>query len=825
MTKNPEGEVRDLEQGHLLDEAPPPLQRKTTETTATMSLSSRSVSWTDDILTGENNSTECDDDAAALSSGRPGNGRLDGDVKSVVGATRGLTNANTVFTSHQEDFSQVRAHEKGASHVLLSNLPVALPPPLRPVSSSVVSAPIGVSSLNTKPKSSVIDADGNEVLRPLTEVPFPQRSESNSMETKGEFVRSAIPKSPVAIQELPLTRSEVDVSRRVRNRNESRNSSGTHMIVDVDSFIDEEGTKSPAPPARLPNILERDVNAAVPSVIAVRSASQHAAVNAIVGEEKHKARSYSADLTAELTDDELAAAITPDLHRHRGVTHRSIPGAFHAGGADSGDLLLQPPPPVLSRAASTGSSYDIRGEGGGGGGGDSVGDSCTTLVSATLVIADEDGSRAGRRGRPVLAHAEPMWKRRRVVVCLSVWSLLAVAVFTVSVFFALSFSGAIKRWKTFANPDAPVPLQAGPATTTISATTSPTSSPSMIQSEGAPSSDTITASHALSWGKISTCDDLDFFVEYDMTIRCGGNLSFRRSENADCRAINLEGTNVEDSTRMSCKLKAPDAAKYLVNGTYYQESLAKAIFTCSGTSFQDLAATVILSTMQISNCTGAMIGAGGQHGRNLAPPQTSHARAVQQAVSTGSASAFVALGRLCHDSASNHTSWALGQGLSACETGKRLVITGDGEVYDDAKLEKLFYWLESPAGSDAAPKNPLLGGIFSFLTGLIKGSSGSDHQSFNISDYSSLWQMLGLDVFCFDVAACHACSGNSSNVCSGRGRNCTYEIPSVRMSDSADRGAPCFKSLDDASTVESMWDAAADFLSPSVFIDYVIEAL
>lgn len=573
----------------------------------------------------------------------------------------------------------------------------------------------------------------------------------------------------------------------------------------------------------------RDEKVPLPPV-AVRSASQEAAVNAVLAGNNddgnnddliiQKKRCYSADVTAELTDDELTAVIAPQLRRHGSS---STPGAFPAGGGSCGSGVV--PLDSLAPRVSSGSvgsaltpSYTQNGDA-------SIDDSCTTLVSATLVTTRDNFSDSeychsynfdGRR--PVLAHAEPLRKKWRIVLCLSLWTILAVGAIAVSVSLALTFTGVIGDWKKDEELPGDTSRPHGSADPEdgyelVNVTSSPTRAPITTVLPTAPPmgyvSGTRISYHAVSWGKISTCGDSNFFLDYNMGLRCGGALELKHVENAECLPVLQAGTaNVTDPSRMSCQLMRPDMV-LTKNGDYYQEAVATAIFSCTGTSNQDRVATVSLPKMQVANCTGG----NGRRRRlkNIArplQPEATRVRAVQEAVSSGGASAFVSMGRFCRDESED---WVLWHQLYPCEFGKRFMITALGKVWEGDPSNMVAAQGSSEENGDSGSKSS--GGFFGYLDGVL-GGGGRRGLQFLDGVVDAVWEAADVRSYCYDIS-----SNNNSDACTGVGGNCNFTVLPISMSDSDPR-ATCKSRLDDVPSLDFMQEAVQDAFKPSMFIDH-----
>lgn len=753
----------------------------------------------------------------------------------------------------------------------------------------------------------------------------PTATDSTTVRVSSQEVSAAA--SAAAVYSLPLSprtspqnsTATTNVRRRHRTRSGTTvtkknsvafvdNSLRKRRMVDVDAFIEEDeeedeedeacDTRETTTPVPTPATALLPPDALLLPPALARSASQTAAVNAVIGTEKMdashrnsplpppphdlllstaKKSNYDVDdaaavtgslrderiprqdalqqqqeqqpdllrrsqrkerldrAIAALTEDELAAVVAPDLRRAS-----STPGAFHAGGNSSGSVgglrssasvvvtsttttasafpalteqdqiheedeyhvpleLMSPPWISTGSSVISGLSYTNHGGGMfvggcvGGGEAASIVDSCTTLVSATLVTSatrgcsysddcSDDGNGGGVAGEadadvdtrvecqsgeyssnctyPVLAHAEPIDRKRRIVVCFVVWVVATVVMVTVSVSLALTYTGVIGNWK-------PVDVvNSEPSSAPVTVTnTPPVSDDSSVQ----------ISNHAVAWGKISTCDDSNFFVDYDLELRCGGRLDLIHVENADCKAV-----DDTDVTRMQCQLSAPDEP--LATGEF-QEATAMAIFSCRGLFNQDRASTVSLPDMKVRNCPQRPDGRRrlSQNSKLRVPPESARERAVQDAVATGGASAFVSLGIFCQPE--NSTDWSLYHEFVPCESGSRVTVNGtqaewNGDLPDTADV------LEDP----------------------------------------STWSTYNAQNFCYSLKPCQAdpgaeCATNNTNSACIDGI-CSYDLEAIRMSNS-ELHSSCKSQAHDNPSSNFMQEVAQKEFSPSDFLDQV----
>jgi hypothetical protein len=218
------------------------------------------------------------------------------------------------------------------------------------------------------------------------------------------------------------------------------------MVVDVDAFMetDNEGdsSKSLTAVSSLNNSKVFDImhdlsrDKEVPSVTSTpqRSTSQDAAIKAVLGNDfdcgnddlfyvkkvaADSACESTAGQTADLSEDEIVAIVPPELRRTN-LSSNSSPGAYSVS-ASGGHISLTP-----SRAESSSRRlYTLEDE------------NHEVMVSATLVDADVFNASDLSHDGPILVYAERLWWKRRFVLCVSAWMLLALAVVTVSVTLAL----------------------------------------------------------------------------------------------------------------------------------------------------------------------------------------------------------------------------------------------------------------------------------------------------------------------------------------------------------------------------------------------------
>jgi hypothetical protein len=416
------------------------------------------------------------------------------------------------------------------------------------------------------------------------------------------------------------------------------------MTIDVDAFMEnDKGTDEVNSSSSTSNL---DINEAPsPSTAPKRSASQKVALNAALGYDcdadydiyfkKIATRSGDSDQTEDLTDDEIAAVIPPNFRRHTPISN-SMPGAFRVNGR----RRFVPPSPRNRTAGAyhTSAEHEV----------------VTTVISATLVGEDVAGPSDVNicKNGPALVHAEPLRWKRQLVLCLSGWSLLAIGVISVSVTlaFVLNKKTNVGAPNSIVNPQPGTNLE-----TNVSLSFSPSMAPSkspielspptLVNASLAPASpktlapttmETQTIFHAVSWGKVSSCSDSNFYTSNDgLFLSCGGgDIKVIKTENVTCEPVLLGGTgNATDSGHVSCRLNATD-----VFDDVYTYATGVVLFSCSGTTDLERTATSEIPVTTVTNCTG------------LPSPS----------IGMDVASAFVSLGRFCREF--NH-------GLYKCQAG------------------------------------------------------------------------------------------------------------------------------------------------------------
>jgi hypothetical protein len=272
-----------------------------------------------------------------------------------------------------------------------------------------------------------------------------------------------------------------------------------------------------------------------------------------------------------------------------------------------------------------------------------------------------------------------------------------------------------------------------PATTTTTAvpppalptpsSSSPMTAP-VVSQHAANKANEDVSNLAVSWGKISTCQDAQFFTDNDIVLQCGGGaLELISVVNATCEYEQLENSsvNITNPSRVSCRMTikpttssvtTPDQAQ----SVSYQELHALAIFSCRGLFKIDRTAIAALPEITVHNCGSSAVAAVpapvGNHsnGRELShprpPPRRSNLRvppprALWDGVAKEGASAFISMGSFCRPE--NSTDWILYRESFPCETGSQLSTNSSidavtGEVTDAGNF---CYALQpSPNGND-----------------------------------------------------------------------------------------------------------------------------
>jgi hypothetical protein len=422
----------------------------------------------------------------------------------------------------------------------------------------------------------------------------------------------------------------------------------------------------------------------------------------------------------------------------------------------SSSFSRPPSPGPTSRLATAGSSSVVSGwshhHGGDPQPPPSIVDSCTTLVSATLVTSatrgcsysddsngegngSGSGSGAGEgiHGRMlrssvsggggdgdylVLAHAEPIRRKRRIVACAVAWTVLTLAMVAVSVVLALLVNQHFVPATTTTTTTAP------PPTLPMEGSHGPVTAPMISQHTTKANED--ISNLAVSWGKISTCQDAQFFSDNDIVLQCGGGaLELISIVNATCEYEQLENSsvNITNPSRVSCRMTIKPTTSSVTTPDHtqsvsYQELHALAIFSCSGLFKIDRTAIAALPEMTVHNCRSSVVAptapVGNQsNDRELSsppppPPPRRHSnlrvppsRALWDGDAKEGASAFISMGSFCQ--AENSTDWTLYRESFPCETGSQLSTNSSidavtGEVTDAGNF---CYALQpSPHGDD-----------------------------------------------------------------------------------------------------------------------------
>lgn len=396
------------------------------------------------------------------------------------------------------------------------------------------------------------------------------------------------------------------------------------MIVDVDEFMDIDNKED----------FSNSADDLIPSALSnpKRSASQNAAIKAVLGhddfddgegdEPKKLDEKLSgvcsdsvAGYTVDLSEDEIAATVPPDLQRQSGG-HISTPGAFAVPGR--GDVAA----PIASSRARA-SMRRSRTE---------LDEHCdgVHMISATLV-----GNGDMSHDAPMLVYAERLWWKRRFVLCLSVWILLVIAVISVSVTLTIRFSMSSSDENNEENTS--LESKGGASSfivTNFPTAATPTKSPSKPPIDMSPSPASITdppgtmiSMYSASWGVLTNCSEFNSKVQsYEMIISCTGKITLEKYDNVDCRKFR-GSNNAFYPGKLSCRLNSSKPYNDTSTNVVYQQATGLALFSCRGTLEQDLLAGAELFNVTVSNCS----------------PSSS---------TLGAAATFVSMGRFCQDGSS-----------------------------------------------------------------------------------------------------------------------------------------------------------------------------
>ena len=397
------------------------------------------------------------------------------------------------------------------------------------------------------------------------------------------------------------------------------------MVVDVDAYIEEDDSEEED--AKISNTLqEEDDEVPSPTASPKRTTSQKTAVSAVLGydvdegyddydlyyKKKSQMSHSSTDRTFDLSDDELGAVIPPDLRRHA-----STPGAFLVRG--SGLVSVAP------TAALTVDEEPV----------------AATLVDPMMTTTPAYASNTGyhKNDGPMLVYAEPLWWKRRLVLCLSGWMLLALGIISLSVTLVVRLTQedndpVLASATPVSNITVgPVPTAFPTVTPVLLPTIAPTLSPveSPIPKTYAPGSS--VAYHAVSWGVVANCpqeeEEAPLF-QNEAFLSCGSGLEIlNTTEGVDCQ--------FRSEDRVACHLNATAAPAGM------RQATGLVLFSCRGFVEQDWTATVDLPEAPVANCSTA------------AEPLASN---------------FVSLGRFCLES----RQWILRHQVYKCEEGLRHVI-------------------------------------------------------------------------------------------------------------------------------------------------------
>jgi hypothetical protein len=359
------------------------------------------------------------------------------------------------------------------------------------------------------------------------------------------------------------------------------------------------------------------------------------------------------DLAAELTDDELAAAVPPHLRRHAS-SRNSTPGAFLVRGSG-----------VVSLAPTAAMTCDTDAENGMG--------HPPTLIAATLVdpmasYSSVEGVDNYHKASPTLVFAEPLWWKRRLVLCISGWMLLALGVVTLAVTLAIQFTENHRTGNKSTNDSST------PTTPSLVNTSVPTVSPVEVNFSSAPTFSPVTlpsltyapdstvAYHAVSWGMVSTCEEENSTIyNKDLSISCGGGVLEIHNTTA---GVGCE-VNLDFNGKAACRMNQTTEDWNTVLGGNSTQASGLVLFSCRGAVDQERTATVELPEAPVmANCSTSTI-----------DPLSSN---------------FVSLGRFCFED----PNWKLRQELYQCEKGEPYYIKSSNR----RSLLPTFSWDELIAG-------------------------------------------------------------------------------------------------------------------------------
>jgi hypothetical protein len=297
----------------------------------------------------------------------------------------------------------------------------------------------------------------------------------------------------------------------------------------------------------------------------------------------------------------------------------------------------------------------------------------------------------------------------------------------------------------------------------------------------------VSASHVVTWGQVSTCNDSSYFTGNDMILSCSEGVILRIDNvtNAKCQPVVSS-----NSSRVSCQFNGQVENQFAAT---YQRAVATAIFSCIGENGTDLVATAQLPNSLVTNCSGtAPSNNSTRKGRRLLRSLSSDAasRSVRSALG-GNASAFISMGRFCRDGDDNAT-WTLWNQLYPCESGRRMLITALGSIWNG----------NLPDFDSLLSENTT-----NLFAGLIDPP----------------WLTARLQSFCYNVGTTsNNTDSNSSDSCGNE--SCNFQVRPIRILDSDPRTS-CVSPLDDVPSLQDMWNAVEEDFNSFKFIDLIANKL
>ena len=682
-------------------------------------------------------------------------------------------------------------------------------------------------------------------LSPIPSPPFP---------SSNEIALATPPRAPASSSRTESWASDATPPPPILGRSgSSQNRVMWRTGVDVDSFIGtgESSSSSEADDAesliaRMRSISELNnssdaVTAGTPPTLSPKESSSS------VEKESLSGSVGGADV---LTESELPAIVSPELRRH---SSSSSPGAYHANGSTAGvspERFTSPrfhsltPPSLRSTVALT--TPELQSSSSGGPLPTpplSQADSCTTLVSATVVdefseteqsysVSQHQHGHMGGAGcgNPMMehlpyAHAEPLQKKIRPK-CVAAWLVLLAITISISTYLGTWFAGV-----TTSNQSETSISSSNAVNETNSSSIAPTAAP---LAELMTDVNQETSSHVVMWGQLTTCNDTDFFTAYPLELKCGGTILIQEQVNAECTNAALPGhANISDVSRMVCRFQEPEPPT-TESGSFYQQATAHVIYNCVGESFNDHSGTASLPSMEVSGCGQTLEDDNPGRQRLLrsvaarvsASPETDYTRALQDAVQVG-ASSFITVGRFCSEN--DGQKWLLWHQFYRCERGKRMFFTNLSDALNSPNppqdWESLLDWLidwvspETAAGASVPdPTNLILNLLASQNNG---GRNRRQRRLAEILSSFSIWDLLndfGVKNVCHstDVEQCSRFCGVDASggpVCP----TCTARVAPVQASDYDARDA-CRQS-GQGPTLGQMKRLVDDSLSSKIFTD------